>query len=445
VSLSAAEVGWLRLDEPVIVLTCARSGSTLLRFILDAHPQLACPPETGIVDLITRMGMVWKLLDGQTASARQGLTNLALTAIRNWVATAYGAYLAGQGKSRWCDKSLGSAASASRFLDLFPRAKFICLYRHCMDVIDSMLEACPWGLTGYGIDTYTAIHPGNSVAAVADYWVCDTRAIRQFELAHPEQCIGVRYEDLVADPEGESARIFAFVGEQPIPDVASSIFTSGLEHFGPSDHKIWATSDISQGSVNRGARVPWKIIPPPVLALVNDLLEQLNYETVQEGWGERLGTGCTESYQARAPETDDISDGAAALLNEVELLLQDRASSFSAAATVGPDCSEQTDRGFLVTATMPGQASLTWDVDLVNASIARRGETAGRETPTESGRGVQAPAAIWRAVLTGQLNAATAMRQGYLRYSELATREEAVSSPLLGPNPLADLLVRFLA
>ena len=34
--------------EPVFVLCAARSGSTLLRFVLDAHPDLACPPETNV-------------------------------------------------------------------------------------------------------------------------------------------------------------------------------------------------------------------------------------------------------------------------------------------------------------------------------------------------------------------------------------------------------------
>jgi hypothetical protein len=34
------------VGDPVFVLCMARSGSTLLRFLLDAHPELACPPET---------------------------------------------------------------------------------------------------------------------------------------------------------------------------------------------------------------------------------------------------------------------------------------------------------------------------------------------------------------------------------------------------------------
>src|SRR6516162_5977967 len=34
--------------DPVFVLCNGRSGPTLLRFVLDAHPDLACPPETNL-------------------------------------------------------------------------------------------------------------------------------------------------------------------------------------------------------------------------------------------------------------------------------------------------------------------------------------------------------------------------------------------------------------
>src|SRR6202035_2611623 len=37
-----------RCGAPVFVLCMGRSGSTLLRFLLDAHPELACPPETSL-------------------------------------------------------------------------------------------------------------------------------------------------------------------------------------------------------------------------------------------------------------------------------------------------------------------------------------------------------------------------------------------------------------
>jgi Sulfotransferase family len=73
----------LRLNEPIVVPTCARSGSTLLRLLLDSHPELACPPETGVVDLCTRLGVLSMLLDGPPTGARPGLTGLAAASIRS--------------------------------------------------------------------------------------------------------------------------------------------------------------------------------------------------------------------------------------------------------------------------------------------------------------------------------------------------------------------------
>src|SRR5713226_1723784 len=50
--------------DPVFVLCCGRSGSTLLRFLLDAHPDLACPPETNLTALCAHLVNVWSLLAG---------------------------------------------------------------------------------------------------------------------------------------------------------------------------------------------------------------------------------------------------------------------------------------------------------------------------------------------------------------------------------------------
>ena len=42
--------------DPVFVLCGGRTGSTLLRFLLDAHPDLACPPETNVPGSIVPYG-----------------------------------------------------------------------------------------------------------------------------------------------------------------------------------------------------------------------------------------------------------------------------------------------------------------------------------------------------------------------------------------------------
>src|SRR5580693_6282400 len=55
--------GATALADPVFVLCAGRSGSTLLRFLLDSHPELACPPETRIPWLCTQMASAWSVIE----------------------------------------------------------------------------------------------------------------------------------------------------------------------------------------------------------------------------------------------------------------------------------------------------------------------------------------------------------------------------------------------
>ena len=48
--------------SPVFVLSASRSGSTLLRFVLDSHPDLACPPETGVTAACAGLMHSWDIL-----------------------------------------------------------------------------------------------------------------------------------------------------------------------------------------------------------------------------------------------------------------------------------------------------------------------------------------------------------------------------------------------
>ena len=202
---SAKEPGGSR--APVFILTCSRSGSTLLRFILDTHPDLACPPETSFTGAALHMLRSWDVLEragagrARLAEDQAALPEEALDAVRWAVDLAYGRYLARRGKPRWCDKSLDNVINTSILTALYPEARFICLYRHCMDVIASGIEMCPWGLSGFGFTPYAAQNPGNSVAAIASYWSDCTQAILDFEQRQPDRCHRVRYEDLVTDAE----------------------------------------------------------------------------------------------------------------------------------------------------------------------------------------------------------------------------------------------------
>jgi hypothetical protein len=279
---------------PVFVVSAARSGSTLLRFILDAHPELACPPETNIPNLCAQLLNAWSLVYGGAAAPEMmnddaeipdGITRR----IRGTIDAMMTYYLVRREKVRFCDKSLGTARYCALLSRAYPRAQFICLVRHPMDFIRSALDACPWGLNGYGFESYTTLSPTNQVVALARYWIDHTAAITAVANQYMRQSYLIRYEDLVDAPELVAAEVFAFLGVSPVPGIAQLCFASQHERVGPSDHKIWWTSSVSTASVGRGESVPLNLLPPAIQAEMNDVLEPLGYARIDSNWGTPSG------------------------------------------------------------------------------------------------------------------------------------------------------------
>lgn len=264
------------LDEPVVILTSARCGSTLLRMLLDAHPALACPPETNLIKVCAQLAAIFDLVGGEADEGTRDVFD-----------AVFAGYLARRGRRRWCEKSLGTAPVAQWFSGLYPKARFICLYRHCFDVIHSGLDASPWGLLGYGFEQFAGRLGGNNAAALAAYWTEHTSRILEFERANQERCLRVHYERLASEPEETAAEIFRFLGVPQVAGITGQCFaavTDDAAFMGPGDHKIRATSQISADSVGRGVRIPVELIPAPQLKVINTLLAELGYTQVDDAW-----------------------------------------------------------------------------------------------------------------------------------------------------------------
>ena len=278
--------------DPLFVMCEARSGLTLLRFLLDAHPDVACPSETNLPGLCHEMVNAWSLMTGHRAPGRQPPAQLpvlpdeVLNGMRASMDPMISAYLGRVNRTWFCDKSLGSATHAKLMLQLYPNTKFVCLYRHPMDVIASAMEACPWGLVGYGFDPYIAATPGNSVLALARFWLEHTAQIMSVEEDFPDQCLRVRYEDLVSEPDQIMSEVFSHLGIPPVPDIASRCFRSEPENLGAADYKIWHTNKITSDSVGRGWKIPAGLITAPIIDASNELAGRLGYIPVDpDVWG----------------------------------------------------------------------------------------------------------------------------------------------------------------
>ena len=304
-----------RCESPCFILTASRSGSTLLRLVLDSHPELACPPETSVGVTAANLVRTWDLVENAGASTTTVASTTAedvpvplaphiLQAVRSAIDEIFGRYLDRHRKARWCDKSLDSYQHAELLAQLYPRARFICLYRHCMDVIASGIEASPWGLNQFGFDWYAAQYPGNSVAAIGKYWISCVRTIMAFEQSHPERCHRVRYEDLVTDPEQTVAAIFGFLGVEQIPGLTKACFEMEHEVNGHGDVKVWFTSEVTAASVGSGVRVPVARLEPPLRAEINRALAELGYRCVGADWNATVSTRDPRVGMTSVPATD---------------------------------------------------------------------------------------------------------------------------------------------
>jgi Sulfotransferase family len=244
-------------DAPAAVLTYAGSGIPRLRAMLEVAPEMEWLAGVNLLQLCDRIARDWSAVDGRDGR----LPMLAQRGISALLESMLVPRLAASGKRRWCTPALASTPTAAgTFAAVFPHARFVSLHRNCLDVIYAGLAACPWGLagSGQGFDGFAAAHPGNSVAALADYWCSQTQRILDVEDAYPARCIRVRYEDLDADPDGILREIRAFLGLSPmnVADIADA---------------------TSASAVGCGAEVPADRIPSHLLARVDSLTQRLGY------------------------------------------------------------------------------------------------------------------------------------------------------------------------
>jgi Sulfotransferase family len=271
-------------DPACFVLCCSRSGSSLVRTLLNNHPDLACPPETEIAHALGSLGHVWSISESiEPRGHATPLPRAAKKALVEAVAAPLREFAARRGKVRWCEKSPSNAEHAEMLLDCFPAAKFICLQRHPMDVVTSALEACQWGFSGYGIEPYIRDNPGNFPAAILTYWLEKTMAVARFETAHPDKCFRMYYESLVQFPEATLRGLCDFLDLPWDPRILTPSF-SLPEDLGPGDHKLPHTSEIERSHIGEGSRVPIHYLPPNLLAAVNQQLARLGYPTIGVDW-----------------------------------------------------------------------------------------------------------------------------------------------------------------
>lgn len=220
--------GYEAANPYVFVVGAARSGTTLLQRMLDAHPLLAVIDETYWVVRkfrertgLTRAGIVTPalvpLLLASPKFSRMGLTEGDLRRLlaqeqplsyQRFVAQVFDLFAARRGKPLAGDKTPGYVRRIAQLHELWPRARFVHIIRDPRDVSLSMLDWAAGERTAGQYGTWE-IDP---VVSTALYWRLSVAAGRDAgEALGPGVYQEVRYEDLVAAPDRELERISEFL------------------------------------------------------------------------------------------------------------------------------------------------------------------------------------------------------------------------------------------
>lgn len=179
-------------DMPLIFIGgVPRSGTTLMRAMLDAHPEVRCGEETRVIPRILAMKQMWSRSGREKMRLDEaGVTDEVLDA-------AMQAFLLeiivkhGEPANFLCNKDPFSLKSLSYLAKIFPHAKFVLMIRDGRASVHSMISR-KVTIAGFDLGSYRDCLTKWNRAIETMYTQC---------LEAADKCLPVHYEQLVLHPE----------------------------------------------------------------------------------------------------------------------------------------------------------------------------------------------------------------------------------------------------
>jgi Sulfotransferase family len=209
----------MRFAPAVVVLGVSRSGTTLLRHMLDRHSELAIPGESyfihGLWDRYRRRPDPSALLADLSCLARLREWEVDLETVRRRLPpgadfaevlqSVYAGYAEARGKRRFGDRTPLYMLYLDALEQAFPRAQYVHIIRDARDAALSFraMRAPPRGSWAWPHGLYD----------FAEQWRLEVTGARHFgATVAAGRYLELRYEDLVAAPEPKLREVCDFLG-----------------------------------------------------------------------------------------------------------------------------------------------------------------------------------------------------------------------------------------
>ena len=260
------------MSGPIFLLSNFRSGSTVLRYALDAHPDICCPAELRLATVCQCLFSMAELTDVQTIDGDAGGLAQQIGVVRRLVDDVMSIYCRAKRKSRWCEKSPSNAELLYVISTVFPDAWFVCLHRGASDQVHSTLDY----EGNYRLRPYLSRRNGDSVTAALHRWCDVSERLLAFEHAHHAQAVRILYEEFVAEPERELGRLLTGIGAEPVAGLSVAAF-SARHDVGPRDARISATSEIRRDRVAKAGGIDFTQVPEGLRIRTQSLMRAIGY------------------------------------------------------------------------------------------------------------------------------------------------------------------------
>lgn len=192
------------MESPVFLVGTMRSGTTLLRLVLDSHEHLALADESGFLRAVAAARAIPDSHDGPGWYRRYGWSDEQMDArLRAFYDDLFSAWARSRGARRWGDKTPFHIAHLRLIAEVFPDAQVVGIVRHPGAVVASQVRR--------GIPFPDAVRHWRNQ---------NVRLLQGGARKDLRQRIAVlRYEDLVAEPEPLLRELVGFLGEPWSPDL----------------------------------------------------------------------------------------------------------------------------------------------------------------------------------------------------------------------------------
>jgi len=260
-------------DHPLIFIGGhPRSGTTLLRAMLDSHPMVRCGEETRTIPRILQLRTNWYATDNEIHRLAQGGVTKSVidSAIAAFVLETIVRHA--DPAEVLCNKDPLSLRHGAYLTSIFPRSRWIFMVRDGRAVVHSVISR-KITITGYDHDNpRECLQRWNNVVFVMDK-VCNKLG--------DSRCLRVQYEQLVLHPRAELVRLLDWLHlpwDEAVLSHHQKINKPGGVRVSISER----SSDQVVRPVNTGALTAWVgTFPKDVLSEMADLapmLKTLGYD-----------------------------------------------------------------------------------------------------------------------------------------------------------------------